>query len=87
MGMIRRQSGATTRCLFDSGYCEIAAILGKSEAACRQLVSRARKPRHFPTGSSIGAGASGYLAALVRSIHWSTFRSSTASGMLPPSKI
>ncbi len=29
--------------VFDSGYDEIAQILGKSEAACRQLVSRARK--------------------------------------------
>jgi RNA polymerase sigma-70 factor (ECF subfamily) len=29
--------------LFDSGYDDIARILGKSEAACRQIVSRARK--------------------------------------------
>jgi RNA polymerase sigma-70 factor (ECF subfamily) len=29
--------------VFESGYDEIAGILGKSEAACRQLVSRARK--------------------------------------------
>lgn len=29
--------------MFDSDYGEIAQILGKSEAACRQLVSRARK--------------------------------------------
>jgi RNA polymerase sigma-70 factor (ECF subfamily) len=29
--------------LFESGYDEIAQILGKSEAACRQLVSRAAK--------------------------------------------
>ena len=29
--------------MFDSGYGEIAQILGKSEAACRQIVSRARK--------------------------------------------
>jgi RNA polymerase sigma-70 factor, ECF subfamily len=29
--------------VFDSGYAEIAEILGKSEAACRQIVSRARK--------------------------------------------
>ena len=28
--------------LFDSGYGEIAQILGKSEAACRQMVHRAR---------------------------------------------
>jgi RNA polymerase sigma-70 factor (ECF subfamily) len=29
--------------VFDSGYGDIAEILGKSEAACRQIVSRARK--------------------------------------------
>lgn len=29
--------------VFESGYEEIARILGKSEGACRQLVSRARK--------------------------------------------
>src|SRR6185312_7071067 len=29
--------------VFDSGYDEVARILGKSEAACRQIVSRARK--------------------------------------------
>jgi RNA polymerase sigma-70 factor (ECF subfamily) len=32
--------------VFDSGYDEIAQTLGKSEAACRQLVSRARKRVH-----------------------------------------
>lgn len=29
--------------VFDSDYAEIAEILGKSEAACRQIVSRARR--------------------------------------------
>jgi RNA polymerase sigma-70 factor, ECF subfamily len=29
--------------LFDSSYADIARILGKSEASCRQIVSRARK--------------------------------------------
>jgi RNA polymerase sigma-70 factor (ECF subfamily) len=29
--------------VFDYGYGEVAAILGKSEPACRQIVSRARK--------------------------------------------
>jgi RNA polymerase sigma-70 factor (ECF subfamily) len=29
--------------VFDSGYDEVAAALGKSEAACRQIVSRARR--------------------------------------------
>jgi RNA polymerase sigma-70 factor (ECF subfamily) len=32
--------------VFESDYDEIAQILGKSEAACRQLVSRARKRVH-----------------------------------------
>ena len=32
--------------VFESGYDEIAQILGKSETACRQLVSRARKRVH-----------------------------------------
>jgi RNA polymerase sigma-70 factor (ECF subfamily) len=32
--------------VFESGYDEIAKILGKSETACRQLVSRARKRVH-----------------------------------------
>lgn len=32
--------------VFESGYDEIAQILGKSEAACRQMVSRARKHVH-----------------------------------------
>jgi RNA polymerase sigma-70 factor (ECF subfamily) len=32
--------------VFESGYDEIAEILGKSEPACRQLVSRARKRVH-----------------------------------------
>lgn len=29
--------------VFDSGYGEVAEVLGKSEAACRQIVSRARR--------------------------------------------
>jgi RNA polymerase sigma-70 factor (ECF subfamily) len=32
--------------VFESGYDEIARIVGKSEAACRQMVSRARKRIH-----------------------------------------
>lgn len=32
--------------VFDTDYADIAQILGKSEAACRQLVSRARKSVH-----------------------------------------
>ena len=29
--------------VFDTGYADIAAMLGRTEAACRQMVSRARK--------------------------------------------
>ena len=32
--------------VFESGYAAIAAALGKSAAACRQIVSRARKSLH-----------------------------------------
>ena len=32
--------------VFDSGYADIAAILGKSEATCRQIVHRARRRVH-----------------------------------------
>jgi RNA polymerase sigma-70 factor, ECF subfamily len=39
---------------FDAGYNEIAATLGKSEAACRQLVSRAHK-RLQETGPKLDA--------------------------------
>jgi RNA polymerase sigma-70 factor (ECF subfamily) len=41
--------------VFDSSYAEVAATLGKSEAACRQLTSRARanvraaRPRYVPS--------------------------------------
>jgi RNA polymerase sigma-70 factor (ECF subfamily) len=34
------------RRIFDYGYAEIGAILGKSEVACRQLVSRAEEQIH-----------------------------------------
>lgn len=41
--------------VFDSSYAEVAAALGRSEAACRQLISRARdhvqaaRPRYAPS--------------------------------------
>jgi RNA polymerase sigma-70 factor (ECF subfamily) len=41
--------------VFDSSYAEVAAALGRSEAACRQLISRARdhvqaaRPRYVPS--------------------------------------
>jgi len=38
--------------VFESDYAAIAAALGKSEAACRQLVSRARKSLHVPEGGA-----------------------------------
>lgn len=44
--------------VFDCGYAEVAVALGKSEAACRQLVHRARqrvrddKPRFEVTGAA-----------------------------------
>jgi RNA polymerase sigma-70 factor (ECF subfamily) len=68
------------RRVFDYGYDEVAAILGKSEPNCRQLVSRAeahirqRRPRFDPapgeaerlTGEFLQACATGDLAGLVR---------------------
>ena len=42
---------------FDAGYDEIAAVTGKSEAACRQLVSRAHK-RLQETGPRFDAAPS-----------------------------
>jgi hypothetical protein len=33
--------------VFESGYSEIAQVLGKSEVACRQIASRARRLRVF----------------------------------------
>ena len=37
--------------VFESDYAAIAAALGKSEQACRQLVSRARKSLNVPEGA------------------------------------
>lgn len=45
--------------VFDAGYAELATALGRNEAACRQLVARARarvaelKGRFVPTGEQI----------------------------------
>jgi hypothetical protein len=41
--MLHSSWGQKLREVFDSGYDDIAKILGKSEAACRQIVSRASK--------------------------------------------
>jgi RNA polymerase sigma-70 factor (ECF subfamily) len=68
------------RRVFDYGYDEVAAILGKSEPNCRQLVSRAeehirsRRPRFDPapgeaerlTGEFLQACTTGDLGGLVR---------------------
>lgn len=68
------------RRVFDYGYDEVAAILGKSEPNCRQLVRRAeehvreRRPRFDPapgeaerlTGEFLQACATGDLDGLVR---------------------
>ena len=78
----RRSSGRPTclRRVFDHGYDEIAAILGKSEPACRQLVSRAegrileRRPRFDPdpgeaerlTGAFLQACSTGDLDGLMQ---------------------
>jgi RNA polymerase sigma-70 factor (ECF subfamily) len=54
---------------FDLGFGEIAEILGKSEAACRQLLSRARRriadgrPRFEPDPAERDALAAQFLAA------------------------
>jgi RNA polymerase sigma-70 factor, ECF subfamily len=68
------------RRVFDYGYDEVAEILGKSEAACRQLVSRAeghvreRRPRFEAdpgeaeriTGAFLQACSTGDLGGLVQ---------------------
>jgi RNA polymerase sigma-70 factor (ECF subfamily) len=57
--------------VFDSEYSEIAQILGKSEAACRQIVSRARKrvredrPRVHVTESARRAVLERFVNALM----------------------
>jgi RNA polymerase sigma-70 factor, ECF subfamily len=55
----------------ESGYDEIARILGKSEAACRQLVSRARKRVHEdrPRVQVSEAARTALLDRFVQAIH------------------
>ena len=56
---------------FDASYADIAEILGKSEAACRQLVSRAHRrvaqstPDLTQPAGKRAAQISGFLAAIV----------------------
>ncbi len=56
--------------VFDSGYDEIAQILGKSQAACRQIVSRARRrvSAERPRVQVSAAARALLVAALVRAI-------------------
>lgn len=56
--------------VFDSDYAAIAQILGKSEAACRQIVSRARNRVRAgrPRVQVSAAARNGLLAALVQAI-------------------
>ncbi|HEY1709718.1 MAG TPA: RNA polymerase sigma factor SigJ [Rhizomicrobium sp.] len=54
---------------FDSDYADIAAVLNKTEAACRKLVSRARervkadRPRHTVSGEQHRALLTRFMAA------------------------
>ena len=56
--------------VFDVGYPEIAGVLGKTEAACRQIVHRARervrgnRPRFAATGAAKAALLERFTAAL-----------------------
>ncbi len=57
--------------VFDSSYEEIAATLGRSEAACRQLTSRARahvqaaRPRYTPSGDEYRRVVRAFGAAIL----------------------
>lgn len=60
---------------FDAGYDEIAAVTGKSEAACRQLVSRAHKrlqesgPRFDAAPSEVADLLQRFMAAAAAQDH------------------
>jgi RNA polymerase sigma-70 factor (ECF subfamily) len=56
--------------VFDSGYGDIAQILGKSQAACRQIVSRARRrvSADRPRVQVSAAARAALVEALVRAI-------------------
>ena len=74
------RAGFLLREVFDVGYPEIARALGKAEAACRQMIHRARervrhkRPRHVVTeaarrrlvGQFLAAANAGDQAALLR---------------------
>jgi RNA polymerase sigma-70 factor (ECF subfamily) len=85
------------RRIFDYGYEEIGAILDKSEAACRQLVSRAeehvraRRPRFEAdpdeaeriTGAFLQACSTGDLDGLVRLLAADAISYSDGGGKVP----
>jgi RNA polymerase sigma-70 factor (ECF subfamily) len=56
--------------VFDAGYDDIAQIIGKSEASCRQIVSRAKKRVRAgkPRVEVSNAARTGLLSRLVRAI-------------------
>jgi RNA polymerase sigma-70 factor (ECF subfamily) len=68
LGPVER-AGYLLRRVFDYGYDEIAQVLGRSEAACRQLVSRAearvreRRPRFDPDPGEAGRLTDAFLHA------------------------
>ncbi|WP_146344381.1 RNA polymerase sigma factor SigJ [Falsiphaeobacter marinintestinus] len=63
---------------FDAGYAEIAETLGRSEAACRQLVSRAHKhlqaagPRYDAPPQDVAALIARFSAAIAAQDHAET---------------
>jgi RNA polymerase sigma-70 factor (ECF subfamily) len=85
------------RRVFDYGYDEIAAVLGKSEPACRQLVSRAegrvhdRRPRFEPdpgeaerlTDAFLRACSTGDLDGLVKLLAADAVMVSDSGGKVP----
>jgi RNA polymerase sigma-70 factor (ECF subfamily) len=89
------------RRVFDYDYAEMAAILGKTEANCRQLVSRAeehvrsRRPRFDPapgeaerlTGEFLQACATGDLGGLVRILADDAVLYSDGGGKVPAARV
>jgi RNA polymerase sigma-70 factor (ECF subfamily) len=85
------------RKIFDYGYDEISAILGKSEPNCRQLVSRAeerireRRPRFDPdpgeaerlTGAFLDACSTGDLKGLVQLLAADAVLYTDSNGKVP----
>jgi RNA polymerase sigma-70 factor (ECF subfamily) len=63
------------RRVFDADYAEIAATLGRSEAACRQMVSRAAtrlregRPRFAPDDAAVRAALERFASAAMAQDH------------------